>query len=183
MATWSDVLPIVALLLYPIVAFLVYRLRIRKGRSVVARHSNGESVFRTDLGRFTVTRDRLIVESVRGSRRDVPLAEIRGLRYSHSTRPAFEELIYGLDLSDLSARWRDRIEWYAIAVVTTGDDVPMFIAGQLERRGPYMQWWFDWTERTLAALHLYNDVETRALSVLNQLRAAFRAAGRTLPLV
>lgn len=182
----AELLPIVVLVMAGLVMpalITIYRLRIRNGGFDVSRRPGGVTIFRTDVGEITLDGTRLIVAPRRGPRREMPLGDVVGLRYTHASRPAFDEILVDFDLWDLSARWRDQIDWYGIAIVTTGGDIPVYLAGQLDRREPFMQWWFDWTEDVLSSLHLFQHLEERTLSVLTQLRAAFRAAGREVPLV
>jgi hypothetical protein len=142
------VLLIAVLLAIAAAAYLAasaYSGRIRKGRCSVRRSPAGESIIETDLGEFTLTRDgRFLVRPAKGEPRAMPLAAVRRARFGYAARPdLLAELAHGFDLWDLSGRWRDRTEWYEIALVTAEGEIPLFVAGQLERREPFMQWWFD----------------------------------------
>ncbi len=113
----------------------------------------------------------------------MPLAAVRAARFGYSARPdVLAELAYGFDIWDLSGRWRDRIEWYEIALVTVEGDIPLFVAGQLERREPFSEWWFDVVNDSLNQWGLRKDLHDESKLALDRVLAAFQSAGKLLPL-
>lgn len=134
------------------VAASAYFGRVRMGRCSIRRSRAGESVIDTDLGQFTITGDgRLLVAPASGEPRSIPLAAVRAARFNYAAKPdVLAELAYGFAVWDLCEGWRDRTEWYEIALVTTVGEIPIFVAGQRERREPLLQWWFDLVNDSLS---------------------------------
>ena len=166
------------------VAAMAYFGRVRMGRCAVSRGRAGDSVIETDLGRFTITRDgQFVIARAGGESRAIPLAGVRAARFGYTATPdLLAEVTFGFNIWDLSGRWRDRTEWYEIAIVTSEGEVPLFMAGQLERREPFMEWWFDLVNDTLAQWGLREDVQETSRRALDQVVNAFRSHGKTLPL-
>lgn len=166
------------------VAAMAYFGRVQKGRCAVRRSRSGESIIETDLGLFTITGDgRFVVTAVNGSARSLPLAAVRAARFSYVAKPnLLAELAFGFNLWDLFGRWEDRTEWYQIALVTSEGEIPLFVAGQLERREPFMRGWFEFVNESLAQWGLREDVHEKSRKALEQVVGVFRSAGKALPL-
>ncbi len=158
--------------------------RIRKGRCVVRRSAAGEPIIETDLGQFTLAGEgQLRIQSAQGDARAIPLTDVRAARFGYVAKPDLvAELAYGFDPWDLSGRWRDRTEWYEITLITVRGDVPLFIAGQLERREPFMQCWFDLINESLTQWGWRKDVHDESQQALDRVLAAFKSVGKPLPL-
>ena len=68
------------------------------------------------------------------------------------------------------------------SLVTVEGDIPLFVAGQLERREPFAEWWFDVVNDSLSQWGLRKDLHDESKLALDRVLAAFRSAGKTLPL-
>lgn len=165
-------------------AWMAYFGSLRFGRCTVRRDGSRRTAIETDLGRYTLDHnEQLRIEPVKGAAHSISLEHIRAIRFAYSERPAvLAELMFGFDAWDLFGRWRDRMEWYEVSLVTQTGDVPIYVVGQLERREPFAQWWFDLINGALERVHMRDDVHQRSLRVLDELRKAFSDAGRPLPL-
>ena len=165
-------------------ASMAYFGMVRFGRCTVRRDGARRTAIETDLGRYTLDHnEQLRIEPVKGASHSISLAHIRAIRFAYSERPAaLAELMFGFDAWDVFGRWRDRLEWYELTLVTKTGDVPIYVVGQLERREPFAQWWFNLINGALERLQIRDDVHQRSLRVLDELRKAFADAGRPLPM-
>jgi len=160
--------------------------RPRKGRFRIRDQAPGWFSFRTDFGEFTIDGRRgLLLVVTRKDKKAVSLADIRRLQYRfRETEAVLEELLGGMDIWDFTKKYRDVIGWYEIsAVLSDGKRIPIYVIGQYEPREPLSGWWFEIQKALLAKVGLVKDVEEESRAVLQQLQAAFSAAGRPLGLV
>ncbi len=180
---WSVILFFTVVLGY--LALVAFMGRIRKGQFRIHRAATGAIEIQTDVGMFSVDPSaRVLTVEVGGPRRAVSFNQIKALRYGYKTEPSWlTELAFGLDLWDLFPRWTDQCEWYAISlVVNEGPEIPLYVAGQVERREPGLGWWYATLNVLLQRIGLHDDVAERSRAVLNGLLAAFASEGHRLQL-
>lgn len=156
--------------------------RLKKGRFRVERDGSDLFRFHTDYGRFTIDRRRLIFRTVQKGRSDqIPLDSIERLDFTyHEKWAGWQELFTGVDLWDLSGKYRDKTEWYEISVVVGNEKTPVFIVGQYNPRELFSRWYFELQARLLARMGLFVNLEEKARDVLDRLQEAFRVSGRQL---
>ena len=180
---WPGIVVLAVALAY--VAFVAFIGQIRKGQFSIHGAATDLVEIRTDMGTFYLdSSSRALTVTALGQRGVVPFEEIRALRYGYKTEPAWlTELAFGFDLWDLFSHWTDQCEWYAISLVlTTGPEIPLYVAGQVERREPFLGWWYRILNGALQRVGIYEDVEGRSRAVLDEVLAAFASVGRQVRL-
>ena len=180
---WTTVLVLAAALGY--FAFVAFMGRIRKGQFSIQGAATDLVRIRTDVGTFSLNAaSRVLTVEVTGQRRNVPFNEIRAVRYGYKTEPAWlTELAFGIDLWDMFSRWTDQCEWYAISLVLVQEpEIPLYMAGQVERREPFLGWWYRILTGALQRVGMHEDVEGRSRAVLDEVLAAFVSVGHQLRL-
>jgi hypothetical protein len=185
METVFHVLVVVGILVLGLLV-LALMYRPRKGRFRVRGRGSRWLNFRTDFGEFTIDgANGLLIVFTRKARKAVKLADITRLHYSYREKEApLAEALRGWDIWDLSKEYRDVTGWFQIAaVLTDGERIPIYAIGQYEPKEPWSGRLFALEKGLLAKVGLFHDVEERSRSVLEELRAAFSAAGRPLGLL
>lgn len=135
----------------------------------------GTAVVRIDSSAGAITlypRERRLEVQHRGRRHRLRFDDIRGLEYRVEERRAWlQELFFGLDITDLLARYQDTVDWFSIAVLThDGERVPLYLSGRWERREFALGWYIDAQQAVLQRLGLMADVEARSRQALDTLR-------------
>jgi hypothetical protein len=78
-----------------------------------------------------------------------------------------QELVLGLDLTDLLPRYRDTVEWFSIAAVTVGEErIPLYVGGQYMRREFLMTWYINLQATLLEKFGILRDEEVESRAVL-----------------
>src|SRR5262249_23152182 len=94
-----------------------------------------------------------------------------------------EELLTGLDFTDLLPAYQDQIHWYSIKLLLKDrSEVPVFAAGEYEPREFLMNWYYDIQARLLRALGALLDVGQYSRDVLDRFLHELRSAGIEAPL-
>jgi hypothetical protein len=125
--------------------------------------------FLTTLGGFAVDRGKRILSyTLPGRRGTVPFTAIKGLEYRAQVKHAFlQELVFGLNLTDLLTRYRDTVEWFSIAAVTVSEErIPLYLGGQYMRREFLMTWYINLQATLLEKLGILRDEEVESRAVL-----------------
>jgi len=173
---------VLAIIVSVALGFLVSSVwyRPRKGRFRVLRRDPRGFTFRSDFGTFTI--DAAGQSLIRIAKEDisrVPLAAIQRLAYRYHEEEAFLAEVAIWDKSS-----RDVMGWFEIsAVLTDGKRLPLYAVGQYGPRELWAPRLFDLEHGLLAKIGLFKSAEDRSRAVLEELQAAFAAAGRRLSLM
>jgi|SRR5882672_2857620 len=111
--------------------------------------------------------------SIQKNHGTVLLAAIQGIEYRAQVKQAlWQELFFGLNLTDLLSRYRDTVEWFSITVVTLeGERIPLYVGGRYCPREFLMTWYIELQAALLERLGLLPDAETESREVLEVVQA------------
>jgi hypothetical protein len=167
-----------------LLGFVAFYRRIRKGRWRSHRTATGHTQFESDLGRFSIGRSgEFRIESVSGAPRTIALGHITAVRFAYEAKTSLSSLAeFDIQRWEKFGAWSDQLDWYEIALVTQDGDVPIFVAGQLDRSLPLLTWLFAFANSLLERWRMVDDIHERSRSVLEDVVAAFREVGHPLPL-
>lgn len=144
------------------------------GKFKVVRDGSAIFQFESDSGSFSILpkEGRLSYKTTQSSG-SLSRAEIKGLEFRVRESVAIvQELFFGLDVSDLLARYMDTVDWFSIAVVTNdGRRIPLFLSGQYTRREFLMTWYIELQARLLEYIGVVKDVEAQSRTTMELLRA------------
>ena len=154
---------------------LLFRMR-RVGTFKVLRETGAMFGFVSSTGTFVASREAGSLTVVQGkSRATLKFSEIKGLEYRVNEKYALlEEFFFGLDLTDLLARYQDTVEWFSIALITQdGKRIPLYLSGQYQQREFLMGWYIEHQARVLAHLGFITNVEDQSRNALRLIQANF----------
>ena len=157
--------------------------RLRKGTYRVTIDTPGLVCFETDFGKFQVNAAHSSFRFQGEKKGSWLLADIRHLEFEATQRwSLIADLIFGWSPTDIVEEYRDRLEYYAIYIMTTdGRHQPLYIASQLRPREFLMGWYIRFQEVILERLGLFKNGYRHSRSVYLNLVKIFRAAGVPLP--
>lgn len=144
------------------------------GKFRVVRDGTSIFQFESDLGSFSILpREGKLQRKSPGTSETIEGSEIKGLEFrSHESVAVLQELFFGLDGTDLLARYLDTVDWFSLAVVTTdGRRIPLFLSGQYNRREFLMTWYIELQAALLERLGLLTDVEQQSRDAMVLIRA------------
>ncbi len=159
--------------------FVAWFRRLRRGKYQVTVDTPGLVCFETDFGRFQVNTAHSIFRFEGEQNGSWPLADIQHLEFEATQRwSLIADLIFGWDPTDVVEEYRDRLEYYAIYIMTTdGRHQPLYIASQLRPREFLMGWYIRLQEVILERMGLFKNGYRHSRSVYLNLAKVFRAAG------
>ncbi len=157
--------------------------RLRRGKYRTTVDTPGLVCFETDFGKFHVNTSHSSFRFEGEQSGSWPLADIRHLEFEATQRwSLISDLIFGWDPTDIVEEYRDRLEYYAIYIMTAdGRRQPLYIASQLRPREFLMNWYIRFQEMILERLGLFKNGYRHSRSVYLNLVKTFRAAGVPLP--
>ena len=163
--------------------FVAWFRRLRRGKYRTTVDTPGLVCFETDFGKFQVNTAHSSFRFEGKRSGSWPLADIRHLEFEATQRwSLIADLILGWNPTDIVEDYRDRLEYYAIYIMTTdGRRQPLYIASQLRPREFLMNWYIRFQEAILERLGLFKNGYRHSRSVYLNLVKIFRAAGVPLP--
>jgi hypothetical protein len=139
----------------------------------------GEALFQADTStgklRILSKEGRLEVE-VKGRSTVLPFAEIAGMEYRvHEHDALLQEFFFGFGLADWWARYRDTVEWFSIAIISTsGQRVLLYVSGQYTQREFLMEWYIELQTWLLTRLGVLVDVEAQSRAAMEEIRGLLK---------
>jgi len=157
--------------------------RMRRGKYRTTVDTPGLVCFETDFGKFQVNTAHSSFSFDGEEKGTWQLADIRHLEFEATQRSSLiAEFLLGWNPTDIVAEYRDRLEYYAIYIMTAdGRRQPLYIASQLRPREFLMGWYIEFQEVILERLGLFRSGYRRSRFVYFNLVKVFRAAGVALP--
>jgi hypothetical protein len=156
--------------------FVALWARRPQGRFKVRVDTPERFVFSSNCGEFTLHHGSgTLAWIIDGRGASTKLADIKGFDYLANDEADWAgEFLFGFDFTDLWGRYRDTVEWYEIAIVTSPQGrVPVFRSGRLQQREFLATWFFNLQERLLIAIGVLHDVERQARETLELLESRF----------
>ena len=144
------------------------------GKFDVVRETPVSFSFQSRVGTYTVNSESQSLIYASGKNRGtLKLGEIKDLEYRVEERHALlEEWFFGFDLTDFLSEYRDTVEWYSIAAVTSdGKRVPLYLSGQYHPREFFLEWYINAQAEVLSRLGLLRDVEAQNRKALDLIRS------------
>jgi len=144
------------------------------GKFNVVRETPTSFSFQSRVGTYTVNAGSQSLSYVSGKNRGtLKLGDIKGLEYRVEQKHALlEEWFFGFDLTDFLSEYRDTIDWYSIAAVTSdGKRVPLYLSGQYQRREFLLEWYINIQAEVLLRLGLLKDIEAQSHKALDLIRS------------
>ena len=139
--------------------FVAWFRRLRRGKYRTTVDTPGLVCFETDFGKFQVNTAHSSFRFEGKRSGSWPLADIRHLEFEATQRwSLIADLILGWNPTDIVEDYRDRLEYYAIYIMTTdGRRQPLYIASQLRPREFLMNWYIRFQEAILERLGLFKN--------------------------
>ena len=159
--------------------FIAWFRRLRGGKYRVTVDTPGLVCFETDFGKFQVNAAHSSFRFEGKKNGSWQLADIRVLEFEATQRSSLiAEFLLGWNPTDILEEYRDRLEYYAIYIMTTdGRHQPLYIASQLRPREFLMGWYIRFQEVILERVGLFKNGYRHSRSVYLNLVKIFRAAG------
>ncbi len=156
--------------------------RIKKGMFKPSPGGQGRYRFRTDHGSFKIDREEKCLGLSSGQVVEkIPFDEISHIEYQYGKASSLLAELY-FDAPDPLMQV-DKIGWYVVVVVTTGGrKIPLFSAGQLERREFLWNRINEIEKAILESVGLVKNLDLYSGGVLEQIEMALKRAGATISL-
>ena len=139
------------------------------GKFKVLRDGDAVFQFQTDLGWFTILpkEGKLNFKGSNGNG-SVVRADLKGLEFRvNESIAVMQELFFGLNGTDLLARYMDTVDWFSLTAVTVdGRRIPLYLSGQYTPREFLLSWYIELQATVLRRLGLLVDVEEQSRQVM-----------------
>ena len=171
----------VALIMNFAIKAILYRIKKGNFRPVASSREGGAIGFQTDYGKFILSPSKatLFYDGKGGSGMKFAFSEIQSLMPHHSDESSWlGEFVFGLDFWDMFKSNRDTVQWRMLSLeMATGEQLPVFIAGQYVRREIFLGWWFNLERDLLERIGLLKGIDDRIWEVSHEIEMMLRQAG------
>lgn len=139
------------------------------GRFKVVREGESVFQFQSDVGSFTILpREGKLKYKTSAGPQEITQENLKGIEYHVNESVAvLQELFFGLQGTDLLARYMDTVDWFSlVAVSKDGRRVPLYLSGQYTPREFMLSWYIELQAWFLQRVGLMADVEQQSREVM-----------------